>query len=376
MSKTTIPEKIKNQLLVKSAGRCQFRGCNASLYKDLLTKRDFNTSYIAHIVADVPTGPRGDVIKSPLLAKALENLMLVCDSCHRRIDENNGINFSVDELIKMKKEHEERIETVTAIAPNMQSHILTYRTNIGEHTPEVSYDSVKSYLQPEYYPALNNAIDLSLSNSIQRDKDAIFWNTEVDNLVAQFNKKLLQSFTKSEIKHLSIFAFAPIPLLIKLGTLINDIYSAEIYQPVRNPKTWKLNDDTTEIKYTVIEPSVKQKNVALNISLSASITADRITDVIGDETSIYTVTIENPFNDYLKSKKHLQDFSIEIRKLFNKIKATYDANTPIHIFPAMPIAKAIELGRVWMPKADMPLYIYDQNTANGGFSKVMEILNN
>ena len=50
MSNTPIPSKIKNQLLVKSAGRCQFRGCNQSLYMDIITKRDFNKSYIAHIV--------------------------------------------------------------------------------------------------------------------------------------------------------------------------------------------------------------------------------------------------------------------------------------------------------------------------------------
>ena len=81
------------------------------------------------------------------------------------------------------------------------------------------------------------------------------------------------------------------------------------------------------------------------------------------------------FVDYLKSKKHLEDFSISIRQLFNQIKAKYSSQTPIHIFPAMPIAKAIEFGRVWMPKADMPLYLYDENTANSGFEKVMEIVN-
>jgi hypothetical protein len=76
MSNTPIPPKIKNQLLVKSGGRCQFRGCNQSLYKDLITKRDFNKSYIAHIVGDKSTGPRGDVIQSPILANALSNALL------------------------------------------------------------------------------------------------------------------------------------------------------------------------------------------------------------------------------------------------------------------------------------------------------------
>ncbi len=375
MSNTPIPSKIKNQLLVKSAGRCQFRGCNQSLYMDIITKRDFNKSYIAHIVGDKPTGPRGDVVQSPILANALSNLMLLCDGCHRRVDAENGKYYSVSELLAMKKEHEDRIENVTAIAPNMQSHIITYKANVGVFTPEMSYQTVSQFLPPNYYPAIADTIDLSLSNSIQRDKDVAFWTTEVANLEAQFDRKLFQKFTKGEIQHLSVFAFAPIPLLIKLGTLINDIYKSNIHQKVRNPDTWNLDDDTTEMKYTIIAPEAKHKTVALNISLSATITNDRITQVLGDDCDVYTITIENPFNDYLKSKKHLEDFSISIRQLFNQIKAKYSSQTPIHIFPAMPIAKAIEFGRVWMPKADMPLYLYDENTANSGFEKVMEIVN-
>ena len=375
MSKTAIPEKIKNQLLVKSAGRCQYRGCNKSLYNDIVTKRNFNQSYIAHIVGDIPTGPRGDVVLSPLLAQDLSNLMLMCDAHHRLIDIVDESGHPEALLLVMKKEHECRVEIATAILPNMHSHVLTYKANVGMHTPEMSYQSLSDYLKPDYYPAIADTIDLSLSNSLQRDRDAVFWATEEDNLTAQFNRKLLQNFTKGEIKHLSIFAFAPIPLLIRLGTLINDIYSAEIYQPVRNPKTWKLNEETTEVKYIVTHAVDKHKTVALNISLSGTITNDRITEIIGHEVSIYTITIGTPFNDYLKSRRHLQDFSVEMRKLFDYIKANHLADTPIHIFPAMPIAKAIELGRVWMPKADMPLYIYDQNTANGGFTKVIEIVN-
>lgn len=375
MSKTSIPAKVINQLLVKSAGRCQYRGCNKSLYKDLITKRNFNQSYIAHIVADEPGGPRGDAIRSKLLAKDLNNLMLLCDTHHRLVDKEDEKGHTEAILLNMKKEHEARIERVTAIAPNMQSHILTYRANVGVHTREVSYQTVSQYLQPEYHPAEAEAIDLSLSNSVERDRDATFWSTEITNLEKQAERKLHRSFAKGEIKQLSVFAFAPIPLLIKLGTLINDISLAEIYQPVRSPNTWKLTNDPASVSYKVISPVAKHKTVALNISLSATVTNDRITKVLGDECSIYTVTIASPFNDYLKSKNDLVEFGNTMRKLFDRIKAEYNETTPLHIFPAMPIATAIELGRVWMPKADMPLFIYDQNTAVGGFSKVMEILN-
>lgn len=375
MSVTNISSPNRYILWGKAAGRCQYRGCNKSLFTDALTKGEFNQAYIAHIIADVPGGPRGDAIKSDLLKDDITNLILMCDVHHRLIDKNDVAGHPVELLVQMKKEHEDRIERVASINPNMQSHILTYKANVGAHTPILTYESVREFLLPSHYPAQSYSIDLSLSNSPQRDKDATFWATELENLETQFNEQLRSKFRKGEIAHLSVFAFAPMPLLIKLGTMINDIHHAEIHQPVRNPKTWNLNDDSNVTEYHLVEPAETHPLVALNISLSATINNERINKVLGNSCSIYTITIDSPFNDFLKSKEQLRDFSIEIRTLMNQIKGKYNAKTVLHIFPAMPIAAAIEFGRVWMPKADMPLAIYDENTANSGFFKALEIAN-
>ncbi|RKD16249.1 hypothetical protein BCY91_05080 [Pelobium manganitolerans] len=375
MSVSYIPQPVKFILWGKSAGRCQYRGCNKSLFIDALTKGEYNQSYIAHIVADVPDGPRGDKVRSPLLKQDITNLMLLCDSHHRKIDKDDVAGHTESLLLEMKKEHEDRIEKVTDIAYDMQSYIITYKANVGVHTPVVTYESVREYLLPNHYPAQASAIDLSLSNSPQRDKNATFWQAEMENLETQFNEQLRSKLRKNEISHLSLFAFAPMPLLIKLGTLLNDIQTIEVHQPVRSPKTWNLSDDQDQVAYTVTKPEKLHPIVALNISLSATVTSDRITSVIGEDCSIYTITIPAPFNDYLKNKVHLEDFSVVVRQLLNEIKSIHGGTTPLHIFPAMPIAAAIEFGRVWMPKADMPLEIYDENTFSGGFNKAIEIKN-
>ena len=54
-----------------------------------------------------------------------------------------------------------------------------------------------------------------------------------------------------------------------------------------------------------------------------------------------------------------------LRGLFNRIKAVHGQSTPIHVFPVLPASLAVETGRVWMPKADVPLRLYDQNGASG-----------
>ena len=54
-----------------------------------------------------------------------------------------------------------------------------------------------------------------------------------------------------------------------------------------------------------------------------------------------------------------------MRSLFDRIKAEHGEDAVLHVFPAMPASLAVELGRVWMPKSDLAMTIYDNNRAAG-----------
>jgi hypothetical protein len=62
-----------------------------------------------------------------------------------------------------------------------------------------------------------------------------------------------------------------------------------------------------------------------------------------------------------------------LRRTFNDIKAACGHDAEIHIFPALPLSAAIETGRAWMPKADLPLIIYDENRRLGGFIPTIRV---
>jgi len=47
--------------------------------------------------------------------------------------------------------------------------------------------------------------------------------------------------------------------------------------------------------------------------------------------------------------------------------------TRLPIFPAMPVACAVDLGRVRMPKADMPWIIYDHNNKDNTFIETITL---
>ena len=372
MSKTSITIKNQNLLWAISAGRCEYEGCNKVLHTDILTKKRYNSAYIAHIVADEPNGPRGDVKRSKLLCDDISNLMLLCNEHHNLIDKYDIAGHPESRLLLMKQKHEERIRRIMAIAPSMSSEIILYGANIGAHNSPLSYQLTNEALLYDYYPASDYPIELGLRNASFTDDTDTYWVTEENNLIAQFNQKIKPRLIQGNAVHYSVFAIAPQPLLIKFGVLLNDLNNVKVYQKHREPSTWKWQTASPDIEYILHEPADKTKLPVLVLSLSATITYDRIQKALGDNTSIWEIVITTPNNDFLKTESLLSNFRHTARYTFDKIKS-YHGCTELHVFPAMPVSASVELGRVWMPKVDMPMAIYDANKIKDDFYKTITI---
>lgn len=373
MSISDIPNKTKYKLWAHAAGRCEY--CNKPLWEDLITKAQFSTAYIAHIIGEKPNSARYDPILSEKLKFDFSNLMLLCDEHHRLVDREDIEGHPVEKLTEIKRNHEERIRIQTELSEDKQSHVLHYGTNVGKLTAFITWPQSKDAMFPTHYPAESTAIELNLNNSPFNDAELDYWNLERNNLQRQFASKVQPRLGK-DIKHLSVFAIAPQPLLIELGRLLSDISGIIVYQHQREPEdTWKWTETDKPIKFLVKRPSTNSGNVALNLSLSATIDNSRITSVLGD-ASIWTLTIAQPYNDFLKSRSQLREFRECFRKLLNEIKKAHGQHQTLHIFPAVPVSIAVEIGRVWMPKADLPLHIYDQSSELGGFIKALTIDSN
>jgi len=374
MSVTHIPEKIKIILWGKAAGRCQYKGCNEILFRDSTTQAEFNQSYIAHIIADSPNGPRGHATLSEELKNDISNLMLLCDVHHRLIDKGDVDGHPTERLEKMKKDHEARIELQTDVHEDMESYIVLYGANIGGHTSPLNIKEARTAILPHRY-STPHPIEIGFKNSAAQDDSEQYWQQEIQNLNVLYNNKVKNLIDSGHIKHLSVFALAPQPLLIELGRLLGDINKVTTHQRRREPSTWQWSMEDYSADYQISKPSKNHKIVALNLSLSATISDERIINTLGEEISIWKISLEAPHNDFLHSPSQLSHFRLTMRKLMNEIKLSHGQDTELNIFPAVPASVAIECGRVWMPKADMPLHIYEQNTKRDGFFKAHTIRN-
>lgn len=363
-----IPVSVQCMLWGRAAGRCEFSGCNEPLWKSSVTQEPVNAAEKAHIYAFSSGGPRGHRRIDAGQINSIENLILVCHQCHRKIDKyKDGGQYTATLLRRMKAEHEARIERVAGIAASRGSHILLYGANIGDHSSPLNYKEAALALFPERYPATDNPIELSTVNSSLSDRDTEFWTLESRNLERKFTQRVRERLAEGDIEHLSVFAIAPQALLILLGTLLGDIVPAEVYQRHREPSTWEWPERAEPPAFEVREPVSTRGVPALVISLSATVTLDRITSVLRDDASIWTVTMALPHNDIIKSRTQLSQFRTLIRSLLDRIKAVHGQNTVLHVFPVCAVSTAVEFGRIRMPKADMPWRIYDQVNARGGF---------
>ena len=367
-----IPLNTQCMLWGRAAGRCEFRGCNKPLWKSSITREQVNIAQKAHIYAFGTYGPRPDPGQRDV--HRLDNLLLVCHECHRKIDQHpDGGRYSVSVVEAMKREHEDRIERVTGITPTHQSHVLLYGANIGAHSSPLRYDQTAPALFPDHYPASDRPIELGMVNSSFQDRDEQFWAIEESHLRHTFKERVQERRAAGDVHHLSVFGLAPQPLLMVLGSLLGDITPADVYQRHREPASWAWPSLNGAPPFLVDRPACSPGPPALALALSATVRADRITAVLGKDARIWTVTAPAPHNDMLASRTQLGQLRQILRSLFDEIKAAYNSATTLHVFPAAPVSAVIEFGRVRMPKADMPWLIYDEQSQRGGFVPAITI---
>lgn len=369
-----IKKEVERELWARAAGRCEFHGCNRILYKSPVTQEAINLSEKAHIYSFSKDGPRGwgPFGRNRAGLNNQDNLLLVCFDCHKKIDkEKDGGRYQADLLQQWKREHERRVAIVTGIDPSNKSHVILYGANIGNESSAIRTEEANQALFPNWYPADEHPICLEMKWE-GKDHNFNYWKTESENLHQGFERKIRPLMEAGN--HFSLFGLAPMPLLIRLGALLTDKTPSEAYQLHREPnQSWKWETVDKSTEYKVIAPSAFNGAPALIISLSSRIAHSRITDVLGPEVSIWELTIDDPHNDFLKTREQLSQFRLVVRKLLVEISSKHGNGTPLSIFPAMPVSAAIDLGRVRMPKAEMPWIIYDHNNKSGSFIKALSI---
>ncbi|BCL79609.1 SAVED domain-containing protein [Ktedonobacteria bacterium brp13] len=351
-TRPNIPEQIQRELWARAAGRCEFRGCNKLLYKDSLTQKRANLAVISHIVAYSSNGPRGDIVRSQQLEKDISNLMLTCRDHGKIIDDKEReIEYPEELLLEFKREHELRIRMLTEAKEDAQTYVLLLQVPIDKHPIRIDQAVAFRAILPKY-PAEEMATVIDLNGMTIPTASAGFFQVAVQSITEQTRRYLHNRFDKMNIKNLAVFALAPVPLLIYFGYLLGDIDHVDLFQRHRDSQNWIWKDEaeTEEGKkfYKIFSPETtfdSRRKIALLLSVSNLVKRSEVEATLGEEPLVYEIRAEEPGLDFFESRKRLEAFGYEVRKLLESLRVTYDHTCEIHLFAAVPSPAAIEFGR-------------------------------
>lgn len=350
-----IKPAIERMLWGVSAGICEFSGCTNKLYSHHVTKEKVNLAEKAHIYAFSAGGKRPSLLRFSPKINDIDNLMLVCERCHKLID-SEETDYTAERLLDMKKEHEQRIANIATIKPDLQSEIVIFNANIANRAIKISDYAAKSAIIPERYPARENPFNLSPDLSLYDNEDN-YWSTMGAHLERQWG----QYEQTIRDKHISLFAVAPQPLLFKLGTLINRNYNVDVRQSQGSIDNWKwlCHKQTAKIETQVVNAKDTTAEPIITFELTAKLSIDELREEFG-EGIIYRITAQTCGSGIIKSRRDLRTAINEYRSALDSIRETYGKDVKVKLVPIAPVSVSIEAGRQTM-KGDPQITIYDRN---------------
>lgn len=359
-------------LYVRAGGRCQRRGCNVRLVEQPVSKQPGNYAERAHIVAFSTAGPRGHEGARPEDINGIDNLMLLCQPCHKEIDDFPD-RYPRSLLEDMKREHEVRVETVLDLAPENSSHIISFTAPIRGFQVAIPRGDAFDATQPRH-PINGNATLIDMRNMKGVEEGSAFLEvgqSMIDNEIAA--AYATGGFVEAA-QHVSVFAIGPIPLLVYLGSRLGDKVPADLYQRHRDTEDWcwKSESDypTVSYEFSQIADNGINAPVGVLISLSGSIDIATLPVNVRTRHTLYEITLaeQTPSPTFLNCRRDLIAFRRTWHDVQSHIAKVHGDAHPVSIFPAIPAPIAVAIGKDRLPKARPPLHIYDNDAAKGGFT--------
>ncbi len=360
-------------LFVRAGGRCEFDVHNRYLLRHSLTLTEGNFAQMAHIVAFSPRGPRGEQRLSAKYLNSAANLMLLCHECHRLID-TYPERYAIKTLKQFKQRHEERILRLTETSPDHQTKVVILKTKIGGQAVDISPGQIQEAIVPRYPDPESFVIDLT---GIPDGDEAAFWENAKRAITQQCERLYATRMDGPPPQHISLFALAPIPLLVYLGSQLSSKIHVDLYQRHRDKEnwTWKITGEPAGYRVKVLRPGSDGPKVALLLSLSGTIAADKLPAEIDSRFSVYEVklteTVPNP--GFLRLRRDLLAFQRVYQEVLATIIKEHGLVDEIHLFPAVPAPVAVLCGRELLPKVHPALIVYDYNKKKGGFNPTIRI---
>lgn len=385
-------EQVRRDVWVRSGGRCAL--CNEYLLEGPMSGRTVNLGELAHIVGR-STGdrsPRGQDALDPALRDDADNLMLLCASQHGEIDAPGGLDvFTVDKLRRLKREHEDRIRHLTGLGPDRATTVVRMVGRVHGKEVELSRQTAAAaVLAEDRFPLFlesytRHGLEIDLrgvpgeSSAARAASRAAAASRAHYRLAAGLvedviERQLRPGIVRDAVRHVSVFGFARLPLLVYLGSRLDDSVPTDIYQRHRADESWvwRSNDGppvgfTTRVDHDV--PAGSEAVVVMNVS--GAIGPQEVPAALAALRRYEIRPTAPACPDIMRDRGCLQGFAAALRDFFARLEGEAKGLRRLHVLPAVPMSAAVALGRAHHPQVHPRLVVYERLT--GAYVPTLEV---
>lgn len=380
-SRPHLAELEKRRVWVRSGGRCAI--CNRDLLDGSLTDEPVSLGELAHIVGQqqTPGSPRGMAPYDKSLRDLADNILLACGDCHAEIDNPQTLDlFTVEALRETKRIHEERIKHVTGLGMDQRTLVLRVigqlrgrplelakRTAVGaviasgERYPffGLSYDRIGVEVDLRRLPGESPRVagdDIAQPAPTKQYYDSA--RAMIDDVIDNI---LNDGLARDEVHHVSVFAWARLPLLVYLGRKLGDGYTVDLYQRQQSTDSWAWSQSSEPAQFVHSTPDESDgDDGVLLASVSGTVHEDEVPEHLKGRP-IFHIRVVNrtATGGVIDSKATLENFRLSLRDFFGELELKHKNISRLHLFGALPISAAIALGRVREPTVQPSIVTYD-----------------
>lgn len=305
-------------------------------------------------------GTTSDLTKDERASR--ENLLLLCHRCHRNVDTEGAENIYTEAHLKAKKlAHEERVRKVTDHATVHETAVLRVTGRIrGRFAPATNRQIAEALFNEDLRFAGEHPRESTFTVEAKADEtDEWVWKQgaqEISRKVAQLHDAPYET--------VSVFAMAPIPLLVHLGSELDDKTDVRLFQRFRGEEdlawTWRnASPQVPQFELSSSSPDGSVRDVVLTVSLTGPVQADRAPKTLTGLPQIH-LRAEFPSPDVIQTKADLNAFAKAWRDALAQVEAHYPLCERIHLLAAVPLVAAIACGQHHMRDAHPSMVVYQR----------------
>ena len=380
----SVPRLVAMRVWVSAGGRCTM--CNRYLVIDEYTGQPVFIGQLAHIVGwtTSPGSPRGS---DPLPASDrndADNLMLLCFDQHTVIDQRTlWETYDADTLRQFKRRHERRIRRLTELQPEQRSAVLRLVGTLHGRAVELSDAAVTATLlaagrYPQYVLEGVDPYEIDLRRLAREEVgDHTYW-ASAWNVIQDHVTQLKAHVDKNNVRQLAVFAIARVPLLIGLGTLLDDTVPTVVYPRRRDDgEGWGFTSGAADVDFEHHRrrAGTNPHHVAVLFSISGTVDPARLPAAIDGSATVYELrpTGVTPHPDLISTPATVDQFARAWRQLLAELEQLHPGLSTIEVFAAVPITAAVSIGRALMRAVHPRLRIHDRGTDDPSYQFAMEV---